>query len=302
MKKLFTVFLIALLPAIYSIAQTSLDFEDVIGAYQGDNGEKFVQPLADVVTANFNSGLYHNAVAPKLGLQIYVGVKGMIGFIPDKNKTFMAQPPGYFEPQDLVEAPTLMGSSDAVVVDGENSTQAAFPGGLEVNWIPLAVPQLTLGSVYGTNLTLRYFQLGLSEDIGDIQIFGWGLKHNISQWIPGFIPLDLAAGFYLNEFQFTDYVEGSAGMVNLQASYTKLLITVYGGLGYEFSDLSIAYTFEDEESNTELPISYDLQGNNTMRLTAGVALNLGPVKLNVDYNLAYQSTLSFGLGLAFNDK
>jgi hypothetical protein len=44
-----------------------------------------------------------------------------------------------------------------------------------------------------------------------------------------------------------------------------------------------------------------LQGNNKIRGTLGLTLNLGPVKLNGDYSMATQSIFTVGLGLGFNE-
>ncbi|MGM0532759.1 MAG: DUF6588 family protein [Bacteroidota bacterium] len=44
-----------------------------------------------------------------------------------------------------------------------------------------------------------------------------------------------------------------------------------------------------------------MQGNNKIRGTLGVTLNLGPLKLNGDYSMATQSIFTVGLGLGFNE-
>jgi predicted porin len=87
-------------------------------------------------------------------------------------------------------------------------------------------------------------------------------------------------------------------MATVQASKTVKIFTFYGGLGYENSKMKIEYTNQDDDTN----ISFDLTGSNNIRFTAGLTFNFGPVKLNVDYNLASQSVLCAGLGIGIGDK
>jgi hypothetical protein len=110
--------------------------------------------------------------------------------------------------------------------------------------------------------------------------------------------LDIAVGYYNQQFNVGDYFRAKAWIAEVQASKRILLFTFYGGLGYENSKTKIHYT--DDEDNTD--ITYDLTGGNTIRFTAGVTFNLGPVKLNVDYNLASQSVLCVGLGIGIGER
>ena len=98
------------------------------------------------------------------------------------------------------EVSTLFGPTDPVEVTGDAGTVYVFPGGLNVSMLPFAVPQLTLGSVFGTDLTVRYFAYSTNEDIGKLNLFSWGLRHSISQYVP-VLPLDLAVGFYSQQFR-----------------------------------------------------------------------------------------------------
>jgi len=281
-KNLLLTALMCILMVTGAYSQLIPDYQKNIKSTAEEYAEGFLQPLVDVISADLNSGWYHNAVAPKLGIQLYVGVKPMVGFIPDDAKTFNIDGVN----QNI---PTIFGSSTAV-----NGVR-----GVDQNFLPLFVPQVKIGSVFGTNLTARYIKLNIKGQ--PIEVSGWGIKHNVSQWIPNFVPLDLAAGFYINNFKFTDYLIGNTGIVNLQASYTKLLVTIYGGVGYEFSNVDAKYDYQLDENTVE-SVSINMNGQNQMRLTAGVTLNLGPLKFNADYNLGYQSVISAGFGFAFNDK
>jgi hypothetical protein len=284
------------LSVLTCISAFSQDIEDLVSKYTDENGKGYMQPLADAFGATFNSGLFHSAHLKKMGFQMYLGIIPSVAFISEKRETFTATTEGSFTPVQTAEVPTLFGPSESTEVSGDGGTVYVFPGGLNVTMVPFAVPQLTLGSVFGTDVTIRYFSFSLNEDFGDLKLFSWGLRHSISQYIPA-LPLDLAVGFYNQYFSLADLVESNSWMISAQASKHIKIFTIYGGLGYENSKMDISYT--SEEDATE--ISFNLKGSNTIRFTAGVTFNLGPVKLNIDYNLADQSVLSAGLGIGINE-
>lgn len=284
-----------MIAVFFSIPVLSQNIEDFVSRYSKANGSGYLQPLADVFGANFNTGLFHSAHIKKMGFQIYLGVVTSTSFIPDKRKTFTATTEGNFAPVKTAVVPTVLGPAKAVNVSGNNGTVYVFPGGLDVSMLPLAVPQLTVGSVFGTDVTVRYFGYNINKDIGHLTVFSWGLRHSISQYVK-VLPLDLAVGFYKQQFSVGDLIKCNAWYVSAQASKRVMLFTFYGGLGYENSKMDIHYTQND---NTK--IDFSLTGSNKLRFTAGVTFNLGPVKLNVDYNLASQSVLCAGLGIGIGE-
>nr|WP_321409766.1 DUF6588 family protein [uncultured Carboxylicivirga sp.] len=305
MKKI-TLVLGLLMIAFIGQAQS---LEDYLSKYTKENGKMYLQPFADAFSADFNSGLFHNARIHKMGFQLYVGIVGQVAMIPSSAKTFQAYTESaLYPPEGPYTVPTVFGSTDGRIVDvaaSGNLLQYSFPGGFDIDYVPLAMPQITIGSVYGTDFTARYISLDI-EDAGKVNVFGWGLRHNIDQYLP-FMPLDLALGYYHQSFKVGEYMDAKANVVNLQASYSIPVITVYGGLGYENSKVNVQYTYEGQD-NTDANISagdkveFDMKGANTVRLTLGLTFNLGPVKLHGDYNLAKQNTFAVGLGIGINEK
>jgi len=272
------------------------EFEDFVKKYTGANGEGYMQPLADAFGANLNSGWYHSAYIAKPGFQLYIGVSAMAAPIPAQNKTFMATTEGFFTPQQTAKVPTVFGSTEPTEVEGDGGTGYLFPGGLDLKNLPMAVPHLTIGSLLGTSASLRWAAYDLGEDVGKVELLGWGLNHSLDQYLP-VDPFHMALGFYMQQFAMGDIVDANGWLANLQASYQLSFITLYGGVGYENSTLDINYTYEEDNSE----IAFDLQGNNKIRGTLGLTLNLGPLKLNGDYSMATQSIFTVGLGLGFNE-
>ena len=294
MKTITCLFLLC----IILVKAEAQDIEQFLSKYTQENGKKYMQPLADVIGANFNSGFIHSAKIREMGFQMYLGLVTTTAFVPDKRKTFMAIPEGFFEPKNSVEVPTLFGPSENKIVNGNGGTQYVFPGGLNLKMLPLAMPQLTIGTVYGTDLTIRYFSFNFEEEIGKLNLFSWGLRHNISQYFKD-IPVYLAVGIYNQYFMIGDLVDAKSWLFNLQSSYDLSIFTFYGALGYENSILDLEYTYDDNGEETEQ--KFNMTGSNKARFTAGFTINLGPLKLNADYSVASQSVLSLGLGLGFGD-
>ncbi len=287
----------------------SQSLEDYLSKYTQENGKQYLQPFADAFSADFNSGLFHNAHLKKMGFQLYIGVAAQVATIPSSAKHFQAYTEsGLFEPEGPYSVPTVFGPTEGKIVPIEASNgllDYAFPGGFDMDYVPLAMPQITIGSVFGTDFTARYIELDVT-DIGKIKVFGWGLRHSIDQYLD-ILPIDLAVGYYNQSFKIGEYMDATANVVNLQASYSIPVLTFYGGLGYENSKVDVQYTYEGPDiSTTSIQegdrVSFEMEGANTVRLTLGMTLNLGPVKIHGDYNVAKQNTFVVGLGIGINEK
>lgn len=295
--------LILILTFLCTAGLYAQSLEDYLSKYTQKNGEMYLQPFADAFSADFNSGLFHNAKLKKKGFQFYLGVVAMMAPISNDAKYFQAYTEGgIYDSQGPYKVPTVFGPTDGVEVpiDGSGGLiNYTFPGGFDVDMVPLAMPQLTIGSLFGTDLTLRYVTADV-EDIGEIDVFGWGLRHSIDQYIP-LIPLNLAVGYYNQSFKVGEYMDAKTTMINLQTSYSIPVLTFYGGIGYEKSKVDVEYEYTGDDFSVD-KISFKMDAANTMRFTIGLGLNLGPVKIHGDYNMAKQNTFAVGLGIGINEK
>jgi hypothetical protein len=226
--------------------------QDTLSKYTSENGQGYLQPMADAFGADMNSGFFHHAKVKKAGLSIYAGMVTMTAFVAEDQKTFTASTEELFYPPATAEAPTIFGKSESVAIEGVGGTAYLFPPGFDVKMVPVAVPQVSIGSLLGTEALLRYMDLDLGENWGQLQLFGWGVRHSISQYLAS-LPFDLAVGFYQQNFEIGDIVEANTTLISAQASRTRGVLTLYGGLGHESSNLDIEYTAEgDPESERSL--------------------------------------------------
>lgn len=266
------------------------DIEDLVSNYSDENAYGYLEPLSDVFAADMNSGWYRDAHINHMKFQLYFGLVTTTGLIKNSQKTFEAVSPY----GGTVQVPTIFGSNEPVRVQRPNGLAENYPGGVGMKILPLAVPQLSVGGLLGTEVSFRYFGIDVSDNVGKMSLFGWGIRHSISQYFDD-LPIDIALGYYNLTYKLGDYIDTNLGLVSAQADYTLGMLDFYGGLGYEINKMDIEYV-TDDETNEKAKHHYE---NNPFRFTAGLTLNLGIFKLHGDYNLSASSVFSLGMGLGF---
>lgn len=277
--------------------------DERLAAYTGRNAKGYLAPLVDAFRSNLNAGLFHSAYVPPSGFYVSLEVNAMATFFDDDDRTFMATTEGDFLPEQTVEAPTVVGDNDAVFVDGIAGTQFAFPGGFEVDNIWFACPQLRIGSWKGTEALGRLilYDTGMSE-LGDLTVWGVGLRHSISQYIERVHPVDLALSVNWQSAEVEN--EDSQGVLHAQSVSASLHSGValgamypYGGLSVDWFDMGVDYRFEDDTGLE--PFQLDYQYDAAFQLTLGIAYQVRGLAAYGEYNLAAQNSVAVGLSVTF---
>ncbi len=268
--------------------------EDLVSRYAGENGEGFIKPLITAFGANLNSGLYRSAHVPTMGLHLNFALNGMVSIFSDDQRSFTATTTGYFYPVEEVKTSTVIGDPQGAIATSPSGTEYVFPGGYDLRSFMIATPTITVGSIYGTEASLRFFQARLSEDIGDISLLGIGARHSISQYIP-MSPVDIAAGIFYHRFKIGDIVKSNVTAIHAEVGKSLPVINVYAGLAYETNSASLDYTFDTGVETGE--VSLDVTGENKFRTTLGIGFNFTLLHINVDYNIGQQQVLNAGLSV-----
>jgi hypothetical protein len=278
-----------------SAARSQNDLEKTLRQNTSATVSGYIQPVADMFGANMHTGYYHTADVEKWGLHISLDFVAMGAMVKDDQKNYSAPAPAGFNPGTFQTA-TLFGGKGTEVTDVRTGLKFRGSDGIiNASYFPLAVPQLTIGNIYGTQAMIRFVTLPASLSNGKlpaITLWGLGARHSISQYIPKF-PVDLAAGLYFNSFTFGDMIDFKGVALNAQASKSWSILTVYGGLQWEQSKMTLSYISTDVSAP---PVDITLDGANAFRFTAGLALGLGPLKLFGDVNFGSVTTLSAGFG------
>ncbi len=172
--------------------------------------------------------------------------------------------------------------------------------------IPLAAPQASIGTIYGTQFTFRYLpDVEISKEIGKFKYFGFGIQHNLGMWLP--IPVvDISASFFTQNLKVGTIFESKATAFGLNASkqlgFAFLNVTPYAGFMLESSTMNVTYNFEVDKGNgvkETIPVAFELNGENKSRITLGLGIRLLVVNINVDYNLGKQNSATAGVFFAF---
>ena len=295
----------------------------------------YLNPVIEGLSYGFNGGWYHTAKAHKtLGFDLGVSLNAV--FIPSSKNYFDPGTLGLKTISSFSSrasnglAPTITGPADettyGVDANGDNQTDATFSGpkGLDfkqtfkISGVLSPTVQLGLGVYKNTDIKIRWMP-EVNAGSSKIKLFGVGIMHDIKQHIPGIklLPFDLSVLVaYTN-------IKGSTGMSGVfdpgndqrpqmmdynmdawlfQALISKkiAMITFYGGIGYNTikttSDVTGTYYIESFQQEFKDPVSLSFK-NNSMRLTGGMRLGLGPIYLSGDYTLQQYSTVSIGLGV-----
>ncbi len=273
-------------------------FEETIEKITSDNVRGYIQPMLDGFGANINSGFPGSARIKKMGLTFKLQFVGMGTLIGDAEKSYMATPPEHIA-QEPVQTATVFGGDGAVVEHPVYPLNYKFQNGLiDASIMPFAIPQLTIGDVFGTQMTIRYVPIPEIDDFPKVNLFGIGVRHSISQYLP-LVPVDLAAGVFYQTFSIGDHLDSKATALTAQVSKTFLVLTLYGGLQYETTDVNLSYTYTGPlppGDQSDRNVSIDLKGENKFRATAGVSLALGILHLHTDISVGKVTVISAGLG------
>jgi hypothetical protein len=291
----------SLLALVLAGSCLAIEIEDQLSIYTGDNGIGYLQPLADAVGTDMNSGLFQSAHIPKQSMYFSVEFRIMSARFGDDDKTFDATTEAGFSPTMTATAPTVVGDGEAVTVEGDGGATFYFPGGFDLGAFTLAVPQIRFGSYYGTEAIIRYIAIEVGDnEFGDGSLFGFGLRHSISQYLDPEFPVDLAGGFFWQKFHMGtnnaggDLISSSTFTFGVQASrrYGSEItyFEPYTGLSLDQSSFDVSY--EGDEGTI---VDLDFGSDTTVRFTMGLAARLAFVNAHVEYGLSSQNSLSFGL-------
>ncbi len=277
------------------VAQSEL--ENALVQYNAETVQGYVQPIADLYSANINAGFYHTAAIPTAGLHIEFSFVGMGSIVGNDQETYMANAPQGFDPSTF-ETATIFGDQGMLITDESTGLQYRGSDGiLNTSIFAQGVLQLGVGYVFGTEAILRYLPSpSLANDkFPETTLFGVGVRHSVTQYIPN-SPVDVAAGVFYNRLKVGEIIDFNSVAVGAQASKSFSALTLYGGLQWENSTMNLSFMSSDVTATSPL-VDLDLDGDNAVRLTLGTHLTLAIVHLFVDANFGSITNFSGGIGI-----
>ncbi|SDB94163.1 DUF6588 family protein [Williamwhitmania taraxaci] len=227
------------------------------------------------------------------------------------------------------------GTVDVGGVPVNQSVQFTLPSGGNLSAIPVPILQAGVGLPFHTEIVGRFVPKTDIPDVGNVSLWGIGIKNEFKELIPGIslLPFSLSAmvGYtsFNSDIDISYKPEASAPsasyyndqMLNIKSSAiaTRLIIsksipvlTVYAGLGY-----NITKTTMDLKGN--FPVGLEQQGgnvvvsgnqnwtdpfslsfkNNGVSANAGIRIKLAIIAFHIDYTLSKYSTVNAGIGINF---
>ena len=139
----------------------------------------------------------------------------------------------------------LDNTPDDIVIDSTLSFNV-LPGLYDGSNAPLAVPQLGIGSLAGTDLIVRYLPRVRHENYGHLEFVGIGLRHSVDRYIPG-LPFRIAGHFMMQRLLITnmaseEILSTSSLAAGVAISKTFVFLTLYAGIQTEETTVNVDYT------------------------------------------------------------
>lgn len=297
----------------------------------------YLEPVSEGAIYSVSGGWYNTADAKPLGgFEISI-IGNMAGFKnKDDKKTFVLNTEDY-ENLQFVDGSTskvvssglgdiegVMAYVEAEIAPGVTSREEIeLPSGLaseNINFIPSAFVQASVGLIKGTEIKARFLPKIDTEDVS-VGLYGVGLQHDFTKLLPAdkVLPVAISAvigythldGEY--DFTNTNVVDGENQKIAVDINTwvfqavvsTKLpIINFYGGVGYLTGT-----------SNTDVLGTYRVQGGpfqetyvdpfslekkaSGVTANIGAKLKLGFFRLHADYAIAEFNNLSVGVNFGF---
>jgi hypothetical protein len=263
----------------------------------------YLRPAVDAVGYSVNSALSHTAKIDS-GFTLRIGGSFINTHIPDEQREFTAKLPAELTqlgfPGSITTA-TIAGGKGAVLrsSDPDVKQEIALPDGADFSNVFFIMPQVSIGSVLGTELMFRGLPpVTYTTELGKVSFFGIGLKHTPTYFAE--LPFDLAFIAAYHQFRLGDMIDGSSMAAMAQLSVDAEAVTLYGGLGYEAYQIDIGYAYES--SDPLVPsgrIDLDFRRRN-LRFSVGAAMTVFDfIVAAADYSFGEQDNLSITAALKF---
>jgi hypothetical protein len=210
-----------------------------------------------------------------------------------------------------------------------------LPPGANLSRLIAAVPQIEIGSLFGTELLVRCVPpVEFDTNVGDFAFYGVGLRHSISQYFPQRWFDCSIQGVYqhtslTNTIGLTESkLSANANIMSANLQIGKQLgkyVDVYAAAAYEHIDVTSTYTYTlPQETQIQLGLlpepplgqkavptadqpgdqrpqsSTVLAENVNMKYTIGASANIGPLRVALDMNFSTFNIASLGVIYTIN--
>jgi hypothetical protein len=315
MNKILT-FLIFISTSQYVVSQNPVvndiqDASNFLGAY--------FSPFSESIGAGLNRGWYNTAKPHKLaGFDVSLSINLIT--VSDELSSFDANSLDNFSSSSS-STPTLLGSGEGATISYQGNEFVMPNQNINLKTIPIPTLNAGVGLIKGTEVNLRYIP-SYNYDIGfvgkgSIELYGFGLKHDILQWLPlnKLLPFDLSFQGAFSQFNTSFEVESQsirqdvsldirATTFNLILSKKFSVVSAYASVGQNTVNSTFTgnTNFKLGSSSTlvfDLPLNIELPKSSEMQASAGVRFQFAIFTLYANQTFSSYPVTSAGIGLSF---
>lgn len=245
--------------------------EDYLNDIESGNYMKsYLQPFSTALSTAMGSALYHRAYTKGFP-RVDLGISMAYVSIPNNVKSFKDET-----------------GNNVSTIFGSNSS--AIPG-FDKSVFLIPYLHANVGLVASLEATGRFTTLNV-DYLGNISIYGLGLKYDLSDMVPLNV-IDLSAQAMYHKFTLGDLMEAGSFSMNLQASLSLpiLPIDMYGGIGFDNSTLKV----ETEKLDNNNIGNVRIDGENSVRFNLGLSYTILMLNLHADYNISEYNSIGAGI-------
>ena len=242
----------------------------------------YTQPLVTSFGTIMGGSLFHRADI-KLFPHLDVGLSFYSIKMPDKSKVFTWN-------GDYV--PTFFGTDDPP----EGAVR-----GTDLSKVMIPQLQMNLGLFADFELMIRGNPSYIIDEIGEITIFGVGVKYGLSDLITiSNFDLALSAQVAYHMLRVSNWLNTGTFSMNVQASKNLpfLPLGLYTAVGYDATSMTMS-TDEISGIGDNAVGDVKLNGENGLRVLFGVSVNVYVFTVNIDYNISEYNSFGAGVKLVF---
>lgn len=313
---------LAVLATLAAVPVTTASAEDLEGLLEDVTdhyARAYLAPFTHSFGPNLNSGIYHTAAIPKSRFTLDFGVKVTATHMAAEDQSFQTviedvdlRDYGYGGPDTpetigyiVMKGPTIFGDTETKgTITGyargvQVYSQDTIEGLVKTRYSPMAIPQASVSGVAGLRATVRWLpEIDLGE-LGKTKVFGYGLQWSANGVLPT-LPVDVMIGFFNQSVDIGTLIATDANSMFVAASKKWSVLTLYGGYAIEDSEMTIAYTHDnnDADASNDTRVAFTIDDTQNSRLTIGATLNV-LAKLNVEMGHGDLTTYTAGLMFGF---
>jgi hypothetical protein len=285
--------------------------------------EGYTQPLITAFGTGISTGLFHSAYSHDF-LGFDLSVRAMYIQIPNSARYFsgdvlvcsLGAEGIVCDTMELDSMSTVFGPKSTTIVPKTRNSigiPPSIPGGFDVSYVAIALPQLNVGLFRGAEVAVRYMPFTYKGS--RVRFLGLGFKQELTRLCGlRYAPVAVAFGGAYQEFGIKDSLGNqvvNSRTWNLQFLVSKRIAVFepFLGVGLERTRVFFPYEFNYELPDTlgGLPtdritvteeIDVELVSQNEYRAIVGFSFNLGFFYLHYDYNIVPYSTHNAIFGIS----